>query len=170
MFHSETQKELAKWEQFPTKFVAEGLQPGNPYHKREYPKMLYKAHRTRTGKWAVADSAPAQFGFVDMNEWDRACQAAVAFTASCQKEVNSPEEQKALEAEGWRETQAGAMEYVEALDKAIGQAAAEANFRDRSMSEKALAEKAAFEAENFGHQPEIPEAPKRRGRKPKAAA
>lgn len=169
MFHSETAKELAKWEQHPTKYVAEGLQPGNPYRFVPYPKMVYMARQTHSGKWAVTEQAPPQFGFQDLNAWDRACQAAAHFTESCQRIVNSEEEEKRAMEEGWRATPQGAMEWRESLEKAIGQAAAERNYRDRSMGEKAKEEAAQVEAETFGHVAEIPEA-KRRGRPRKDAA
>lgn len=165
--NSEFAKEMAKWEQFPSEWTAGGLKPGNPYVFRAYPKMLYCARRTPSGQWAVALGPPSRFGFHDENEWDRACQEAQRFTESCQKTVaNEAEHKKALESgEGWRDDPKAAMEFREALEKAVGDAAAERNWRDRNMGEKAKAESAAAEAEHFGHLPEIPEQPvKRRGR------
>lgn len=167
--NSEFAKEMAKWEQFPSQWTAGGLQPGNPPRGvRPYPRMLYCAHRNPSGQWAVSMDPPSRFGFRDENEWDRACQDAQRFTESCQKIVpNEEEHRKARESgEGWRDHPKEAMEFREALEKAIGDAAAERNWRDRNMGEKAKAESAAAEAEHFGHLPEIPEQPvvKRRGR------
>jgi len=158
--------ELAKWEQHDTRYVArdKGLAPGNPYAFRPYPKMLYKAHRLSNGKWSTTMPVPASYEFQRDQDWDRACQSAEAFGRQCQTIVNSEDEHRKLEAEGWRETQHGALEFQESLQKAVSDAAAEANYRDRNMSEKALAEKAEFEADNFGHQPVVPEASERKAK------
>lgn len=157
---SESAKELARWEQHQSQYTIGGLKPGNPYVYREFPKMMYLARQIPgNGKWATSQEAPAFFGFRDQNEWDRACQQAMQFTTSCQRTVNDDRERERARNEGWRDTPQEAVEFREALDKAIGDAAAERNYRDKSMSEKALAESAAAEAEHFGHLPEIPEKP-----------
>ena len=162
-------QEMAKWEQRPTEWTLGGLKPGRPYVFEAYPKMLYMARQTPSGKWSTQLEQPSQFGFHDMNEWDRACQHAGRFTESCQRTVRDETEHKRAREEGWRDNPAEAMEFRNALEAAIGEAAAERNFKDRSMSEKAKAESAKAEAEHFGHLPEVPEA-KRRGRRPNAAA
>jgi len=164
-------KEMAKWEQFPSEWTIGGLKPGNPPTRRPYPRMLYKASQTSSGKWATSLAPPSRFGFRDENEWDRACQEAHRFNESNQKIVaNEAEHRKAEESgEGWRDSQKEAMEFREALESAIGRAAAERNWQDRNMGEKAKAESAAAEAEHFGHLPEIKEKP-RRGRPRKNAA
>jgi hypothetical protein len=55
-----------------------------------------------------------------------------------------------------------AMEWVENLDKMVATAAAERNFQDRNMSEKAREESKQAEDDNFGHLAVIPEKPKRK--------
>lgn len=168
---SEYSKEMARWEQRPSEYTI-GSQPGNPFRFQFFPAMVYKADRLPgSGKWACSAPAPSRFAFTNDNEWARACQEADAFTVSCQKIVNNEEEHKrALESgEGWRNSPKEALEWRERLEKQIGDAAAERNFRDRNMSEKALAEVEKAEAEHFGHLPEIPEQPRRRrGRSPKS--
>jgi hypothetical protein len=155
-------KEMAKWEQFPSEYTLGGLKPGNPYTFRPYPKMLYMARQTRSGKWAVSDELPSRFGFPDDQSWDRACQEVAKFNESCYRVVNDEAEDKRAHEEGWRDNPKMAMEWRESLEKAIGDAAAERNFRDRNMGEKAKAEAAKAEAEHFGHLAEIPEKPRRR--------
>ena len=164
---SEEAKEKAKWEQHHTVYTIGGLQPGNPYVYRAFPKMVYRAQRTPgTGKWAVAQEPPTNFGYHDMQEWDRACQSAAQFTKSCQFTVNNEQELKKARAEGWHESAEEALAFHN-LDKIASDAALHRNYEDRNMSEKAKAESAAVEAETFGHVAEIPAQPiKRRGRKP----
>lgn len=156
-------KEMAKWEQFPSEYTIGGNRPGNPYTFRPYPRMMFMARQTPSGKWDTALQPPAQFGFRDVNEWDRACMEAQKFTESCQRVVNDETEHKRAKDEGWRDTPTDALDFRNALEKAVGDAAAERNFRDRNMSEKAKEEVAQVEAETFGHLAEIPEA-KKRGR------
>lgn len=175
---TEGQKEQAKWEMF-DRDCPRGLQPGNPYRKgnefgkagAEYPKMLYKASRLENGKYAVAVQPPQFFGFRDQNEWDRAVQNAMAFNASCQRTVSSESDHTKARADGWRDDPKEALDYQDSLDKLMGQEAAERNFRDKNMGEKALAESLKTEADHFGHLPVIPEQPivKRRGRPKKVA-
>ena len=163
----EIAKERAKWEQHPTEFTLGGLRPGNPYVYRPFPKMLYKARQIPpgmdgAGKHATSLSAPAFFGFRDQNEWQRACEGAYNFTKSCQMEVKDEREYDNMVKDGWRDGPQEAMAYAEALQNAVSNAAAERAHADRNMGEKAKAESAAFEEENFGHQPEIPAKPKRK--------
>ena len=50
--------ELRKHEQFPTYYTgAEG--PGNPYRYRPFPKMLYRAELTESGKVACGAEQPS---------------------------------------------------------------------------------------------------------------
>lgn len=171
---SEETKERAKWEMFPSKWTPEGVSPGNPYKKgneygkagAQFPMMLYKAQRVPgSGKWATSMAPPEFFGFRSDDEWRRACESAERFTASCQKTVNSESERHAAmeSGEGWRDTPKEAVAYQEALWKEVGDEAAARAYRDRNMSEGAKREAERFEADNFGHQPEIPRQPVRRG-------
>jgi len=170
---SEETKEMAKWEQYPGgEWCPHPLQPGNPYRYRPYPKMLYKAQQNpQSGKWVCSQDTPANFGFRTAEEWDRACQAAAAFTTSCQCIVNDETEHKRRResGEGWCESPQEALEWRQKLQDQIAEAAAVRNWEDRNMTDKAKDESAAAEADHFGHLPEIPEKPKRRGRPPKVA-
>jgi hypothetical protein len=154
-------QELAKWEQHRTQFTPGNLKPGNPYEKREYPKMLYRAQHGPGGKWLTSMPAPPRYGYPNDDEWARAVQEAQRFTESCQCVVNSPEEERTKldSGEGWRPSAPEAMEHRKALDSAIGEAAAERNWRDLNVSEKARAESAKAEEDHFGHLGEIPEKP-----------
>lgn len=176
---SDEAKEMAKFEMFPSEWTIGGLVPGNPYRKgnefgkpgAEYPKMLYKAQQTRSGKYEVSQQAPERFGFRSDQEWDHACQSAERFTASCQMVVNTEAEHDRARADGWREDPSLAMEHRAAIEKEISNAAHERNVRDRNMGELAKAESARVEAETFGHVGDIPMQPiRKRGRPKKAAA
>ena len=63
-----------------------------------------------------------------------------------------------------------AQEHADALQKAIGDAAAERNWQDRNMGERAKAESAKVEEEHFGHLGEIPAKPLPPKRRKNAAA
>src|SRR5439155_591094 len=140
-----TAKEKAKWEQHHTQFTMGGLQPGNPYVYRPFPAMMFRARQIPpgfpgAGKDAVSIPEPGNFGFRDQNEWDRACQAARNFTTSCQRIVGDEREHDLARSEGWRDTPTEAQEHADALQKAISDAAAERNWQDRNMGERAKAE------------------------------
>lgn len=163
---SEGEKEQARWEML-ERDVPRGLQPGRPYRENNepglpgsrYPKMLYKVQRLDNGKWCAAVGVPPFFGFRDANEWDRACQRAMDFNKSCQLIVNNEAEHDRAKEEGWRDTAPEAEQFQAALDKMVSDEAGARNYRDRNMSEKALAERDKIESEHFGHLGEIPEQP-----------
>ncbi len=154
-------KEEAKWEQHFTSKTVGGLRPGNAYVYRPFPKMIYCARQTASGKWSVGETHPSIVGFQDHNNWSRACEAADRFNTTTNKIVNSESElTQALESgEGWRESPEDALAYRASLDREISNAAAERAYDDRRMSEKAQSERKAYEKEHFGHAPEIPEKP-----------
>lgn len=155
---------MAKWEMIPSEWTAGGLKPGNPYRKgneygkpgAEYPKMLYQAKQLPNGKWATAMIPPPFIGFRDQNEWDRAVQAALLFTSSCYRIVDNEAQHARARDEGWRDGPDEAMQFRDALEKAVGEAAAERNYRDKNMSPAAKAEVAQAESEHFGHLADIP--------------
>lgn len=180
---SEETKELAKFEMFQSEFTIGGLRPGNPYRKgneygkpgAEYPKMLYRAQQVPpglpgAGKWATSVTAPPFFGYRDEKEWDRACQMAERFSHGSERIVHSPDEHERAKGEGWCDTPDLAKAAAEKFNTAISNAAAERNFDDRRLSDKAKAEVEKIEGEHFGHLPEIPRQPvKKRGRRVKVA-
>lgn len=74
-----------------------------------------------------------------------------------------------LRSRGFGNGLAEAMALYEQRTREVATIAAHRNYEDRNMSERAKAEIAQVEAETLAHVPEIPAAPKRRGRTPKTA-
>lgn len=167
---SELGKELQKWEQFPRHHVDGTVIPaGNPYVKREYPKMLYKAQTWRSsGKALCFAPLVSPYGWSDPNQYGQAQLEADSFNTSCQRVVKSEGEHALAKGQGWCESPAEAMAQHEAEQAAIARAAAEAAFTSQRMSEKARAE---FEAATEGSEHHVVDVQKpKRGRKPKAVA
>jgi hypothetical protein len=165
---SEEAKERRKWEQHPSVYGP----PGNPYVFRPFPAMLYRAAQVPPGlpgqgKWVTGMDRPSKTQFRSSEEWDAACQFVETFVRGCQTVVQNEAEYKRAKAEGWHDTPPEAEKAALEEQKKIGDEAAHRAFLDRRLSEKALAEVEKYEAENFGHQPVIPEGRKRR--KPDAA-
>jgi hypothetical protein len=164
---SDTAKELAKFEQFPTNYTTgqDGEAPvGNPYQFRAYPKMLYRAVTRPDGREICMEPQPvphaggaqaeAQYNF-ELMQWER-------HTAACSKVVRSESEEAAARSEGWRETPKAALSRQEELRQDIARAAAESAFADERMGELAKRERAAAEA-NSGDPVVVVPAPRRRG-------
>lgn len=153
--------EMMKFEQFPGKY---GNNPGNPYVKREYPKMLYRARRLNGGGAPVSIAAqpnPNQFASTD--EATRMAELVRVFNEENTLTVeNESQRQRAME-NGWRESPGEAVEAFHAKEKAISNSAAERNYDDRNLGELAkreadAASKAA--AAEGKHLPEVPEQPR----------
>jgi len=145
-------KELEKWER--------------PYQYRPYPRMLYKAQLI-DGRQVCMMPAPSQFGWRDQAEYQMAILHAESVTKSNQRIVASEDEEQRAHAEGWRETPQAAIDHLEATERAIGQAAAEANWGARRMSEGAQQEHRAATESTHEHVVDIK--PKRKySRKSKA--
>lgn len=160
--------ELAKWEQFPSKYT-EGVSPGNPYRYKPYPKMLYRAERVNGSPVCMA-AEPDPIDFRDPRELDRAQAAAMRFTQKCQLIVNDEREhQKAMEG-GWRETPDDAVAFLIERDQKFSKEDAHRAWDDRHMSDAAKREiREAKDAVGGDPTPEIPEKPRaRRGRPPKS--
>lgn len=155
-------KEYAKFEQFYGSRLAPGEQPGNPYVKREFPKMLYRAEKYN-GKVVCMAAPPDPAEFKDPREWERAEVAALKFTEKCQLIVrNETELSRAVES-GWRMSPEEAVAHVHNVDNRISEATAIRNWEDRNMSEMAKREIAQAMEESGGeHQPEIKERRRRR--------
>ena len=132
-----------------------------PYVYRPLPRMVYKARQLPGGKWSVAEADDRLFG--------NQPGAAEQFSTGCQRIVRSEEEHDRARADGWRDTPKEALDFQEGLETDIANAAAERNYQDRNMSEKAKAEAEEYDAsgDSMAHTPEIPSATKRRGRPPK---
>lgn len=120
--------------------------PGRPYTYQPFPTRMYKAGRTAQGQSAILDAATA----------------------------HDEHEQRNLESRGFVVGgQQAALDALAAQEQEIAILAANRNYTDRRMSDKAQAESQAVElAAGARHLAEIPETPikRRRGRQPKAAA
>jgi hypothetical protein len=164
-------KEMAKFEQFPSKY---GESPGNAYRYRPFPKMVYRAELWK-GKPVCIAAPPDPSEFPNANDVQRVEEQVRRFNERCQLTVRDEAElQKAME-NGYRESPADAVAYLQGRQRAEADGAAVRAYEDRNMSEPAKAEARAEAARVFDeegrHAPEIAEKPKkRRGRPPKNAA
>ena len=140
---SEIVKERERWEQ-------RNYDPRN----HPFPKMLYMARQRPDGKVSTGETDDTQFRNVP--------GGAEQFTKTCQRIVRSEDELRHAKDEGWRESQAQALEHHEYLRKLVADAAAHRAYEDRNMSEAAKREIAAAAAETDGHLAEVKEAPRAR--------
>lgn len=164
---SASQREMARWEQFPGDKWACG-NPGNPYVYRPFPKMLYRAERFE-GKVACGAPAPDRLAFRGDNVGDRsfamAEEAARRFTERCQMIVKDQSEYARAMESGWRESPDEAMAFLERREDSKSESMAHRNYEDRNMSPAARAEIAAAELAQGEPLAEIVES--RRARKPR---
>lgn len=144
-------KELQKWEQFPSHWNGEVIPAGNPYVKRDFPKMLYKAFKKGNGKVVCMEPPPNPHEFLTAPEFDRAAALSEAFNKSCQKIVASESEMRVAMGQGWAESPNAALERFEAQESDIARAAAEANFTVQRMTEQAKAEHKAADLATHEH-------------------
>ena len=163
--HSAYGKELRKWEQHRTELVPRGTNPGNPYVFREFTKMLYKAQRAPSGQFICMASAPDPYAYDRMDLYQNAVLQFETFNRSCTKIVANESEERLAIGQGWTTGPKEAMEQHEREQQAIGNAAAEAAFYAKRMTEKAQAELTAADASTHEHVTDL--APKK-GRKPAA--
>lgn len=153
---SEYGKELAKWNTPRSQFVpgtnntVRGMKPDG-YER--YPAMLYKAFKRDNGKHACMENLPQETGYRTADEYHRAVNAADAFTRQCQRTVYSEGEERQAANEGWRTSPKDALDFLEACEKAIGDAAAEAAAAAVRMTPKAQAERKGREAATADHVP-----------------
>ena len=159
---SDLGRELAKWEQHHTRFVAEGAEPGNPYRYRPFPQMVYRA-QLRKGKAVCMDPAPHPHTFEKSEQYEQAVLAAESFNRGCYRIVQSEDELRQAKNEGWRESIKDALDALEQRQQAIGDAAAERAYRDRGMSDRARAEVDAAERSTEAHVVDV-QPKKKRGR------
>lgn len=129
-----------------------------------YPRMLYLAvkHPTK-GQYMVGD-------YIGMQSLDMSLVAqAEAFTRGCQMTVGNEQEELNAKSRGWRNSPADALALAEKQERAVGDAAAEEQWRLKNRhGELARREFEAADRATDAHLPTLPEAPRRRGRKPKA--
>jgi len=142
---SELGRELARWEQHRTKYVGDEQQPGNPYAFRPYPRMVYQARSHPSGQTRCLTPMPQTFDYVTMDQYERALLHADTQARD----------------EGWRDTPAEALQHHEALERAIGDAAAKAAFSAQRMSSKAQRELQAADEATHEHVVDVKPARKR---------
>jgi len=149
---SEEGKERARWQK--------------PWSFAKFPIMLYRAQRRPDGRVSTGEADDRLFKDPDGRTLPG---GAEAFSRSCQRIVGEGKDREADEKvltiayeEGWRMTAKEALDYFEAKEQSIGEAAAHRHYEDRNMSEAAKAEAAAVDDETFGHVAEIKRKPGRR--------
>ncbi len=160
---SDLGRELAKWEQHPTRLVPRGKQPGNSYVFRPYPKMLFKARQGRDGRAVVSQVEPHLSEFPHVDAYNRAVLANDEQNKRSQRVVQSAEEEAIALGQGWHPTPDAALAAYERERDQQAVAAAEAAFAVRRMSAPAQAEFAAAEAATSAQVCDVP-APKRKPR------
>lgn len=143
------EKELTKWDR-PKR---QGGMNRDGFER--FPQMLYKAQlQPLSGKYEVAmqrDVISADKTVVILD--------AEQFNASCQLIVNSDREYERARADGWRDSQAEAMQFHEKLQDDVAQAAAFRASEDGRMTAKAQAEAKAAEEATDKHVAEVPRKP-----------
>lgn len=151
---SELGKELAKWDTPRNQIVPHTNPPVygmKPVGYERYPAMLYKAFKRENGKHMCLEPVPAEYLFQKADEYARAVNAAEAFNRSCMRTVHSEGEERQAANEGWRKSPKDAIDHLEACEKAIADAAAEAAAAATRMTPKAQAERKAREAATADH-------------------
>jgi hypothetical protein len=143
-------KEMRRWEQFPSEYTVKS-KPGNPYVYRAYPKMLYKAQRMPNGQYTCLSAAPDPYLYQGHDDYNRACLMVETFNRSCTRIVTDESAERIAIGQGWAEDPSKAMAQYEAEQQAIGNAAAEAAFSARRMTEKAREEYAEAEQQTHEH-------------------
>lgn len=119
-------KEALKWE---ANYTPLGP-PGRPYVYHEYPMMIYRATRPKSGPPEIVE---AQIVDGPMSDF--------------------------LRSRGFRESQLEAIALVEATELEHAKLAAEVNFDIRRMSPEAKREAETAMADASGHLPSVPETP-----------
>lgn len=160
---TEYDREMERWNT-PKRMGGHG-----PDGYERFPQMLYKAFRDENGQVKCMTPPPMAHMYLSMPEFMRAEAIADSFTKKCQITVKSESEYERERANGWRDSAPEAVEYFEAQQREIADAAAEEQFRLRRMSEKAQSEHAAANAETDAHVVEVPAPKKRPGRPARVA-
>lgn len=169
---SDLGKELAKWDTPRNQYVLDssgervkdaagnymmgmgaiGIEP--------YPKMLYKAQRLPSGKLSVGEVPPHPAYITSPDEFNRMSNFVESFNRSCQCIVRSEDEELIKKGQGWCVTMPEALEQADREEQAIANAAAEAAYAARALSEKARAEVDAADAATSQHVTDVVGIPK----------
>lgn len=135
-------REMAKWEMGYSPYGPPG-RPRETVGFQEYPALFYKMKRSSTnGDFLVEDMVSAADEVAGRN----------------------------LESRGYRCGRVAAIEAVTEHEQELAVMAANRNYQDRNMSERAKAELAAAEAATSGHLAEVPATPIVRRRKADAGS
>ena len=126
-------KELARWIT-PRNQMVHGLPGFKNVGYEEYPKCLYKAGRPTKANVEISGSLT----------------------------VHDESQERVALGQGWSRTQEDAIQRYHDHDREMATLAANRAYQERTMSEKAQAEAAAFESETIQHVAEIPRTPVRR--------
>ena len=156
-------KELARWNTPRNRFVedanGETLHDGSGAPIRgmgavgiePYPKMLYKAQKNAHGKVLCRDVPPLPEWYPDDRTFALACAAVEQFNKRCEYIVTTQEEHRQMARQGWCDSAEEALAAHEALERAIGNAAAEATYAAKRLSPNAQAELDAAGRESHQH-------------------
>ena len=123
----------------------------------KYPMMLYKAQKRHNGSVACMEDTHTWSPLLTDAENERMHIDVDAFNRSCQMTVRDEDEHKRFAALGWADSPKAAKEVHERFERAFGDEAARLAHADRNLSEKAKAEKEAFEATTHEHVAVVPE-------------
>jgi hypothetical protein len=138
-------KELARWNTPKNQKTDHGLLGMKNVGYEEYPKCLYRAGRPTKANVEISGSLT----------------------------VRDESEERVALGQGWSRTQEDAIERNHDRDREMAKLAANRAYQERTMSESAQREAAAFESDTVQHVPVIPETPiktrKKPGPKPKTA-
>jgi hypothetical protein len=156
-------RELQKFEQFPTNINGRFVPAGNPYVFREFPLMRYMAFKRPNGQYACMDHSridPWSFGKNDAG-YLAALAEQESFNASCQRVVQNQQECDRAADQGWCATPQEALAFQEQREQAMADEAAAVAYQAQRMSSKAQAELAAADAQTEAHVVDVVSPPAR---------
>lgn len=144
-------KELESWE---TKNRIPGWRPEN----YQYPKMLYKARKRDDGKVVCLEPNHVDSPLLSAEQNQRMAAFVEQSNRSAMIEARDENHERQLAELGWCGSVKLALEAFEKWERMIGDEAARLAHADRNLSERAQAEREAFEASTPDHVAEVPEA------------
>ncbi len=146
-----------------------GIEPGNPYVYRPFPKMVYVAKEWKGT--VVCNAAPPDMAdFQNPDQYRAAEEKANRFTESCQRIVQDERELTQAMELGYRESPGEAVECLRNKQLARGLEAAHRAHDDRNMTAPAKREMKQYEQSSDVHVAEVPEAPRQKRKYTKRAA
>lgn len=154
---SEYDKEMRKWD------LPRSQGGHRPDSFEKYPQSMYKAFRNEdNGKAMCRDLAY-------LYSSDPVVQAkSEAFNKKCELIVRNEDEYQRARSNGWSDTQQEALDLLEAHQRDIAKAAAEAAYAVQRMSENARREYAQHDADSEEPAVDVP-APKKEGKRTRVA-